>query len=445
MGSCPSRQKGPCPKLKTIGKSEDSENRLIGITTACVCAYIVIVIGRGTELVPVLSGLPIGDMFVAVVFLTLLAAPSGSFVAVRGSYLSGNILIFVLLCVISIAYSIWFRNSVNFFLGGFALTLILYFFVLKITRTKQQIENVFTALVLCSATLVIAAFLARSGSGRLRVQSSYDENDLAMIIVSLLPIVLAKYHLVKGNFAKWLLLLLSLGSLFVVILTQSRGGLVGLAAVMLYLALFPGFKPEYSAPWAQRVFVRVSVIVLVGVVMLMAAPESALERLGSLFNLSEDYNVVGAKDGRLSIWGRGFQYLNTAPWGAGISAFQVAESMMGGQFRAPHNSFVQAMVEIGYLGGIVYIAIYVRAASCLHKISKSHETSPIDGEDFRTVLYSRALLGSLLGYSAAGFFLSHAYSPLGFVLFALVAAVVRTRSGQSVEVDSRLRRGAEAR
>jgi O-antigen ligase len=77
--------------------------------------------------------------------------------------------------------------------------------------------------------------------------------------------------------------------------------------------------------------------------------------------------------------------------------------------RTAHNSWILALAELGLIGFLLYIAIYVTSIQSAIRI---FETSP-------------EFLTALAGYGAAMTFLSHTYLLYPYFLFGLVGAARR--------------------
>jgi O-antigen ligase len=113
--------------------------------------------------------------------------------------------------------------------------------------------------------------------------------------------------------------------------------------------------------------------------------------------------------------------------GVGARAFPVAEGTLsplavrqeygiGLKWSAAHNSFVQIGAELGILGLIAFVAAI---GTALRSLSRVANRSTHSG----AVSLARALSASLVGYCAAGFFLSQAYGSGLYLLLALAIAL----------------------
>ena len=97
---------------------------------------------------------------------------------------------------------------------------------------------------------------------------------------------------------------------------------------------------------------------------------------------------------------------------------------MGGKFRAAHNSFLQVFVELGFLGLLLLVRMYVLSWRALQRVRRNLLAAAPNYERDEVLVFARMLQVALVGNVVAGFFLSMAYSTLLWVLFAVVIACV---------------------
>src|SRR4029077_638825 len=85
-----------------------------------------------------------------------------------------------------------------------------------------------------------------------------------------------------------------------------------------------------------------------------------------------DYNMdVENKTGRSGIWKRNFQAALRRPVGYGIDSFQMVDLRNGGMFKAPHNSYLQVLVELGFLGLWLFVRMYLLSWAALQRVRQS--------------------------------------------------------------------------
>jgi putative inorganic carbon (HCO3(-)) transporter len=260
--------------------------------------------------------------------------------------------------------------------------------------------------------------------GRASAGDSYDTNDLAYVLVSILPLALA-FALTAKTKAKMLvnagvcaLLLLTL------LLTSSRGGLIGLVAMLAVMVLVPLKRPQ-DGKSRNRIVLPVVGLVCASMLVWSFLPAETRGRLSSVLQLENDYNMdTTNKDSRSAIWERGITAALQRPVGYGVSTFQMVDIRMGGKFRAPHNSILEVLVELGFLGLLLFIRMYLLSWRALQRVRHCLLALAPSEEHDQMLVFGRMLQVALVGNFVSGFFLSMAYSVILWVLFAVAIACV---------------------
>ncbi|OLC77094.1 MAG: hypothetical protein AUH78_05230 [Gemmatimonadetes bacterium 13_1_40CM_4_69_8] len=318
------------------------------------------------------------------------------------------------------------RRSLEFLLAHL-LTVALMLLVAASVRGLVDLRRL-VWLQVAGVTIFSAVVVARSpmgSEGRLLITASYaDPNDLSLLIVSILPLTVYLWR-PAGLLTRSLLaacaafLMMTLGN------TGSRGGFLGLLAVAAYLLL--GFRGISRAK-------RVSAAALLAILLVVLASDRYFARMQTMLHPSTDYNWSGrSEDGRLEVWTRGIGYMLDHPvFGVGAGAFTTADGALatqfavrrqhGGRFKssAPHNSLLQIGAEIGVLGLILFVALLIGAFRALSRIRR--------GPAGEAAFLAQALIGSLVGFVVAAFFLSHAYSPFLYVLLGMSVGLAKIAS-----------------
>ena len=162
--------------------------------------------------------------------------------------------------------------------------------------------------------------------------------------------------------------------------------------------------------------------------------------------------MTAQREGRLAVWQRGLDTLSERPWGVGVGAYQVAEMAKSGYMRAAHNSLLEISVELGVVGGVLYLLLWLRAWRVLgqlmdravapaaarrgrrarappvpvareaEKIEEHHDPATAHVPE-HWAIHAQHLRASVAGLLGAGFFISQAYSLLAFTLLAVIAGL----------------------
>ncbi len=130
-------------------------------------------------------------------------------------------------------------------------------------------------------------------------------------------------------------------SMIAVILSFSRGALVGLVAGAASLGVIAVLLRR-----ATRVVLGVASAIIVAVPVLRAGLE--LFDQGYRFQGLTEYDVTG----RLAAWVAGLRVFGEAPWGVGPGQFEPAVATLF-EYYSAHNTFLRVLVENGIFGVIL--------------------------------------------------------------------------------------------
>ena len=196
---------------------------------------------------------------------------------------------------------------------------------------------------------------------------------------------------------------------FVTVLgTNSRGGQLGLVAMLVWLLLF----------WKYRVkaLITVAVIVVLGSQLI---PQEQFER----FNTAGDDET---SEQRLEYWGLGLDIMKDYPlFGVGFSNWYHYVSYIRpegigplGEIEMAHNTFIEAGTELGYLGLGVYVLMI------LGVFYKNFLTRKYAKQCDDKFLYFMAYAfdAALIGYLVSSFFMSILHYPFFWVQLGMSVA-----------------------
>jgi O-antigen ligase len=408
----------PSP-ARAAGRAEVST---LGVWMA---VYVAVVVGKFSEWVPGLANVPLAKI-VIVITAVLAWRARDSLLPVRLWSLRGAppALAFLGLALISFVFSVYKSETLSESYG-IAVCLLSFVVLVKITQSARDVRRLLWALCLAAGALALAVVFTYS-SGRARINENFDPNDLAYGLVTLLPVMRALAATVKRGAI--FLHGLTIAAVIAILLTGSRGGAIGLGMVALLLVAFPlsfNKSGELKGFRIGRLIAAVCLITAIGVALWSHLPADSRAQLSTLGDLQNDYNVGDPRGGRLAIWTRDSAAVWRRPIGYGLGSFGYVDGKMGGSYRAPHNSFLEALVELGVLGLILFCATYVITIRQLGRVSGMGRRAAPEGDRAALCLYARALRIGLIGNIVCGFFLSQAYAPLLWVLVAVCVALVR--------------------
>jgi hypothetical protein len=218
-----------------------------------------------------------------------------------------------------------------------------------------------------------------------------DPNDLAMAFVVVLPFLvgplLAKRTKFRGRVLVALLFVPLLTALYY---TNSRGGILGLAATLTPHAWRSGRK-----------FAKA--LVVLGLLAMFALAPSRMSEMDS---------DESSAQGRIQAWSAGLEMLKSRPiLGVGFSNFEQFHE------RVAHNSFVHTFGELGLIGGFCFAGMFYWVFRSLQP-----PAGPASVVDDRIVDWGFDLKCGALGLFVCTLFLSRQYNIILFIWFALAAS-----------------------
>lgn len=226
-----------------------------------------------------------------------------------------------------------------------------------------------------------------------------DPNDLGMLLVMNIPLVI--YFFIRGGLlTKLLCFCILVTFLYGILITGSRGTLLGLAALIGFYFLF-----KYGG----------ARLIVAG---LIAGPVLAtlISQRGGLS--SDDASARG----RLYAWYDGIQYLISNPiFGIGKDNF------VGLHGRTAHNSYVLIAGELGALvytfwGGALALTVYI-GYRVFNTSKTNFEHHPKKESVINDIQLSNALFFAMVGFLITAFFLSRSYVLLLYIFMGLNISV----------------------
>ena len=245
-------------------------------------------------------------------------------------------------------------------------------------------------------------------------KNGFNPNMTAGVLAPFLPVALVLFLKPQHGWQR-ILALFTLGILaLAILLTQSRGAMLGLAvAIPVVTGIL--FKPLRWVWWGTGLLTASALVV----------------RGHAIVNVFLGANEVFGKNsllGRSEIWGRALAMGNDFPFsGVGLGMFQPVQAALYPVFvhatslpviPHPHNIFLWALAEMGYPGLIAFLAFYAVLAAVL--IRRYHRAQA----KWQKML-AVGLIGSLVVYLVHGIVDVPVYSPLSaMVLWGLFGAMM---------------------
>ena len=294
--------------------------------------------------------------------------------------------------------------------------MLMSFVIMMVIRTRRDIVRLIWVLVGSIGYYGVKGgiFTIRSG-GTERVwgpEETFigDNNSLALALIITIPLM---YYLQQNSDRRWLrhgfsaaMLLSALAALG----SYSRGALLAIAAMVLFMWLKSGRKLVLGA-----------LLGLVTPLLLAFMPERWAERMDTINTYEEDSSAMG----RLNAWRMAWNLARDRFPGGG---FDVSDGAIFARYapnpmdvHAAHSIYFQALGEHGFVGLLIYLALGIatwRTASAIIRLTR--------GQAELRWAHGLATMSqaSLIGFAVGGAFLSLLYFDMPYYL---MAALIATR------------------
>jgi probable O-glycosylation ligase (exosortase A-associated) len=241
-----------------------------------------------------------------------------------------------------------------------------------------------------------------------------DNNDFGLALNMIIPMLYFLGRDEQNKKLKSLFKITFVCCVVAVLLTYSRGALLGLTAVMSVLALKSRHK-------------LISGVLLVAVVVLVIsfAPPAWMSRMGAFAS----GNLDGSAQERLTSWAFAWNFAKAYPiTGGGFECFTPSlfatfsprdpQTWLGGHTSSgPHSIYFQVLAEQGFVGLGIFLALL---ASCILSARRLRRRSLRYPELAWIASYSQIVELGILAYMVSGAFLGRAYFDLYLQIVAIL-------------------------
>jgi probable O-glycosylation ligase (exosortase A-associated) len=334
--------------------------------------------------------------------------------------------------ILTLLFSLWMTITSIFAVapatlvwGKWALVHKMLFMALlgyALTTTRQRVNQLIWVVVLSigvwGAKGAILGLL-RGGGDRVFGPPGTaigDNNDFGLALIMILPLLFYQWHFAANRWLRHGLMWIGLLVTVAVVLTYSRGALVGLAVMVPVLLVRSRAKLSMSI-----------LIVAVGYFIYSFAPENWFSRMATIENYQEDLSAMA----RIYFWKISLQIADQRPLvGGGFDVThwpEAANRFLSGtdlpdltQPRAAHSIYFEVLSEHGYVGLALFLMITLYTwLNCSWLIRHSRDRPDRAWAN----LLGRMGHGVLVAYWTAGAFVSQAYlDEYWCVVFLLDAA-----------------------
>lgn len=388
------------------------------LTFAGIYLFTFFVFFRPYELIPGLGFLQSGAFIIAAATL-LIYFPTQLSIEGSLTVLSTEIKCVLALVALAIITMPIARNPAmawETFNDPFIKAVLMFIVMVNVVRTRRRLMKlVWLSLIISILISFMAIDLYLRGEFKTegyRVSIEFaglfnNPNDLAIHLVTMMPIVAAMALASKSILQRLFYLSITLLFLFVTVITFSRGGFLAL--------ILSGAMMVWKVGRTERVKYTVISMIFGGLFILLA-PGNYGVRILSIFIPGLD--PVGSADARREGLITSIIVTIRNPWGIGIGN----SPMFGAHNLQTHNAYTQVSSELGLLGLAAYL---IFLTSGFRKLGAIERIQYAAGERDWFYFMSIGLQASITAFMVASFFGSVAY--LWYIYYLIAYAVAFRR------------------
>jgi len=368
-----------------------------------LCLYTFFVFIRPQEFIGIFKIFPFMPVLFVFLLIGMIFVKDKAFHFPQDKFL----VMFFIFAVLSHLFHLYFSGALGVFTGLLPV-ISLYYIITNSLNTLERIEKYFSLIIVLSLVMAIHGIHQYYNDGigwtgqtfapkttRIRYIGIFsDPNDLSLVFLFSIPLII--YFFAEKK--KFLLRIVNIFTLavilFAMILTQSRGAMVSLGAMMAYYGVRKyGMKKG----------------LIIGAILLL--PLIIVFSTGKFLAISTEEESAY---GRIDAWYEGFQMLIHSPiWGVGPGMFTEYN------YLTAHNSYVLCFAENGLVGYFFWLGSIYFTFIGLSKSIKIELTDAVEG---KIISPSFFLTISLIGFLAASFFLSRTYTIILYMNLGVISA-----------------------
>jgi hypothetical protein len=238
-----------------------------------------------------------------------------------------------------------------------------------------------------------------------------DPNDLAVALVSALPLCLFWITDPQRRYCRPLWIVAAVVCVYALMMTHSRGG---------FLALMAGLAMFLHTRFGGRRTLLIGLILLPVLLGVFA---------GRMTSLSTS---DGTGQSRIQLWSDYLQYFIHAPlFGIGMGNYHTVSS------HVAHNSYIHCYAELGIVGGTLFVGAFYSALLGLYQLRSARDGTPLDEEPYLDPELHRLypyVLAVVVSFAVGMMFLTLSYVVPTFMVLGLATVYLRLHSAQTATV-----------
>ena len=421
-----------------VGASEPDDRRgerYDRVAFSALMAFLVVLFLRPQDTLPFLAPLHLADITgtLALVALVIGRANRGAAILTTSATLAA-VLAFGFLMLATAPFSTWPGGSVSVFTEVFSKVMLIFAVLVNTVTTRRRLESTINIIVIGTSYIALRAVFDYARGVNLveggRVTGAVgglfgNPNDMALNMVAFLPLAIVVALGVGTTVMRAFALLGVPAIALAIVFSKSRGGTVGLLAMLLvFLYQLGRLRPGVAA-----------LLVVASLAAVPLLPQSFSDRMSSILNPETD--PTGSREARKRAMREAYQTYRENPLiGVGAGQFEnYKPDERQEAWRETHNAVLQVAAEMGTIGLVVFAfivgsgfaAAVVAGARLRRTKARLHKTGhrlPAAGEGRGTLeLFAAALVASLVGWLVASMFASVAYYWTLYLVLGLAFAL----------------------
>lgn len=294
--------------------------------------------------------------------------------------------------------------------------LVMTFVMLLVINSRERLRNVLLVTALSLGTLGLKSTLFGIGTGgNSRVYGPpdsflWENNAYGLALNMCLPLL---FFLGTDEPRQWLKTIYKVlfgASIISILLTYSRGGLVGLAVVITVLALRSSHKVAAAFLLATTVFLVISF-----------APPAWMARMGNFAS----GNLDNSAKMRFTSWTVAWRVAQDYPMGGSFDTvpnvdvyrrYQPNPLPENAPSSGPHSIYFQLLADQGYVGLVLFLALI---GSCLWTLYRARRGATRLPAASWLIPYSRMVETAILAFMVSGAFLGVVYLDVIYQMIGL--------------------------
>ncbi|PPI84711.1 hypothetical protein KEHDKFFH_08390 [Marinobacter maroccanus] len=266
-----------------------------------------------------------------------------------------------------------------------------------------------------------------------------DENDAALLMVCALPVIFYSIFHSKNKKLHYFLFLGLFSVITAIVLTYSRGGFVGLVAVIWFMIWMS--KKRWKV-----IFISTTLFIFSGGIALSFLPKAYVDDMSTITNKEDETRNL-----RLLHWTTAIEIFKDKPiFGVGPGNYPWTSNRYlhlspyfkeGARFRAgrqSHSLYFTLIPELGAVGVIAFIVLVFKfRANMITIIRRSSDESMVST--------AKSLYSMLIGFLVTGAFISVLYYPVFWHIIFLGLAFCYIRNNHELFFNiNRFRNGEKS-